>query len=107
MRSLLVVLALLAGCSKLVDLRDVLPPSCGDEQHNGGESDVDCGGPCDPCVTGEACASGTDCLTGLCQAMVCQAPACTDGIENGDETDLDCGGSCDPCATGKACARDA
>jgi hypothetical protein len=48
--------------------------SCFDGIKNGDETDVDCGGTCNPC------------------------PTCDDGIKNGDETGIDCGGSlCEPC----------
>jgi hypothetical protein len=50
--------------------------SCNDGIQNGDETDIDCGGSCDPC------------------------PTCDDGIQNGDETGVDCGGSCDACFTG-------
>ncbi len=48
--------------------------SCFDGIKNGDETDVDCGGSCNPC------------------------PTCDDGIKNGDETAIDCGGTlCEPC----------
>src|SRR6185503_11483213 len=102
--------------------------SCTDGVNNGGESDVDCGGPCaTKCANGKACGAGVDCQSsvctgnvcvaatkgclgpldcqsGVCMANVCQAPSCTDVIKNGTETDVDCGGLCaTKCATGKAC----
>jgi hypothetical protein len=50
-------------------------PTCEDGIQNGGETGVDCGGPC---------------------ANVC--PSCTDGVQNGTETGVDCGGpSCPTC----------
>lgn len=50
-------------------------PTCDDGIQNGGETGVDCGGPCS-----NAC------------------PTCDDGIQNGDETGVDCGGSsCNVC----------
>lgn len=48
--------------------------SCFDGIKNGDETDVDCGGSCNPC------------------------PTCDDDIKNGDETAIDCGGTlCEPC----------
>jgi hypothetical protein len=48
------------------------PPTCTDGITNGGETDVDCGGPtCPPCLTGQTCASGRDCQTGRCLNGVC------------------------------------
>jgi len=52
-------------------------PSCFDGIHNCHdglcEMGVDCGGPCDPCMS------------------------CSDGIQNQGETGIDCGGPCPPC----------
>ena len=45
---------------------------CEDDIQNQGETDVDCGGPCEAC------------------------PTCEDDIQNQGETGVDCGG---PCAT--------
>jgi hypothetical protein len=52
-------------------------PTCSDGIKNQGETGIDCGGPCSPCIP---------------------SPTCTDGIKNGNETGIDCGGSCPPCA---------
>ncbi|WP_027395461.1 family 31 carbohydrate-binding protein [Aquimarina latercula] len=53
-------------------------PTCNDNQQNGDETGVDCGGSCDPCET---------------------TSTCSDNQQNGDETGIDCGGSCSPCDT--------
>ena len=75
-----------------------------------GETDVDCGGlDCGPCEDKAACAAGSDCLSGVCDAEehVCTAKSCTDGVINFDETDVDCGGpKCPGCIDGAACASD-
>ena len=79
-------------------------PSCSDGVGNGGESDVDCGGPCAACAAGDACAGAGDCASGVCAGSTCQAPTCADGVENGDETGTDCGGGCPgACAAGAGC----
>jgi hypothetical protein len=82
-------------------------PTCTDGVENGGETDVDCGGPtCAPCADGHTCAAGGDCQSGDCQSGACvePPPTCTDGIKNGGETDVDCGGpTCAPCADNAAC----
>ncbi|MFO0757190.1 MAG: hypothetical protein U0359_11915 [Byssovorax sp.] len=51
--------------------------SCNDGK-NGGETDVDCGGPsCSvKCGNGKACASGSDCQSGACVDGVCCSSAC-------------------------------
>ncbi|MEZ5024512.1 MAG: M43 family zinc metalloprotease [Chitinophagales bacterium] len=46
-------------------------PTCTDGVRNGGETGIDCGGPCGPC-----------------------GQTCDNGIKDGDETGVDCGGSC-------------
>lgn len=51
-----------------------LAPSCDDGVVNGGETDVDCGGPCGPtCEPGEGCLVGEDCVYQGCdpRALVC------------------------------------
>jgi hypothetical protein len=82
--------------------------SCGDGMRNGGETDVDCGGPCPPCADGKACIVQNDCQSRVCTNNLCRAPTCNDGVKNGNETDVDCGGgTCPDCAYGQSCAVDA
>jgi hypothetical protein len=76
--------------------------ACDDATQNGDETDVDCGGSCNPCGPAETCASDADCSSNLC-AEVCLVPACSDGVHNGDESDVDCGGSCGSCGVGEQC----
>ncbi len=40
-------------------------PACDDRQHNGDETDVDCGGSCPECVLCQACGDEADCESGL------------------------------------------
>ncbi len=82
------------------------PPSCEDGVPNGAETDLDCGGRCDPCPAGLACAVPADCDSGVCDGVTCQAPACDDGVRNGGESDADCGGltACARCPEAGACA---
>ena len=80
---------------------------CMDQQKDGAETDVDCGGGvCSACADGKKCQSGSDCASSVCKqgSKVCQAPSCFDSVKNGTETDVDCGGSCNAkCSTNKAC----
>ena len=76
--------------------------SCGDGAKNGDETDLNCGGSCPPCPTGDSCLMNADCQSNLCNATLCVA-SCTDGITNQTETDVDCGGICGPCAIGQDC----
>ena len=86
-----------------VTLREV-DGRCRDGVASGMETDVDCGGPiCPACDTGEGCAAGSDCASGICAGGTCNAPGCGDGMLNGMETDLDCGGACLGCADGQMC----
>lgn len=79
---------------------------CDDTLMNGDETDIDCGGSCDPCANGSSCLSPIDCESGFCNAGICATPACDDGAFNGDEADIDCGGSCPACPDLSPC-RDA
>ncbi|WP_373045406.1 fibrinogen-like YCDxxxxGGGW domain-containing protein [Vulgatibacter sp.] len=78
-------------------------PSCSDDEQNGDETDVDCGGSCEPCAVGGSCESDDDCQSAWCNEGSCGDPACDDGVRNGDETGADCGGSCAPCEVGGTC----
>jgi hypothetical protein len=61
-----------------------LPLSCANQQKDGSESDVDCGGAeCQRCVDGKTCGGPGDCQSGICTAGLCQVPSCTDAILNG------------------------
>jgi len=50
-------------------------PACDDAIVSGDESDVDCGGACEPCGVEAACAVGTDCASGFCDAGKCTIAA--------------------------------
>jgi hypothetical protein len=76
---------------------------CSDGERNGTETDVDCGGTCDPCEGGKACKVGSDCRGAGCRNLACIPDHCGDGAPSGNETDEDCGGSCSLCALGMAC----
>jgi len=53
------------------------PDPCGDGLQNGGETDVDCGGPdCDPCGEGQSCTIDSDCAGGTC----CSGACCAAGL---------------------------
>ena len=45
--------------------------SCSDGVLNQDESDVDCGGSCDPCPTGRRCHADSDCASGYCRGGTC------------------------------------
>lgn len=54
-------------------------PTCHDQQQNGTETDVDCGGPsCAPCGDGQGCMGPSDCESQVCENGTCsEVPACT------------------------------
>jgi hypothetical protein len=60
-----------------------IPATCNDQSQNGGETDVDCGGPCTGCENGQACDQGADCQSGYCDNGICwpcdEHPDCPDG----------------------------
>ena len=77
--------------------------SCLDRLLNQDETDVDCGGECEPCQVGEVCQIAQDCVPRVCEDGRCVAPDCADGVANGDEADVDCGGECALCEAGAHC----
>ena len=80
--------------------------TCRDRVRDGDETDVDCGGACQPCAGGLACVGGHDCQALACTADRCAAPSCADGVRDGFESDVDCGGPCPACAVGARCVDD-
>jgi len=86
------------------------PPAdrCHDRARDGDETDVDCGGSCEPCAGGQACGAASDCNTGSCDGGWCRAATCSDGMLDGFEEQADCGGDClgcvgDRCSSGEQC----
>ncbi len=79
---------------------------CRDRVRDGDETDVDCGGSCQPCAGGLACLVPADCQTAACANNVCPAPSCSDALRDGFESDRDCGGPCPGCADGRQCIDD-
>jgi len=80
--------------------------ACQDGMMSGDETDVDCGGACEPCGNGQGCGGAADCASMLCDEGTCVDPSCTDGMIGGTETDVDCGGpSCSPCDDGQDCGE--
>ena len=77
---------------------DPTPVHCDNLVQDADETDVDCGGSCDPCEPGEACLVAGDCDSSVCEANQCAAAACDDDVRNGDELEVDCGGSCRFCS---------
>jgi hypothetical protein len=77
--------------------------ACRDRVRDGTETDVDCGGTCQPCQAGASCAAPNDCQTNACDTGRCRAPSCTDGMRDGFESDVDCGDNCAKCPPGRAC----
>ncbi len=47
------------------------PSTCQNDVTDNGESDVDCGGPCQGCPTGAQCIYASDCLSGYCSGGYC------------------------------------
>jgi hypothetical protein len=79
---------------------------CRDRIHDGDETDVDCGGSCQPCAGELACGQPADCQSMTCTASRCAPPSCTDGVHDGVESDRDCGGPCPACTLGASCIVD-
>ena len=95
-------------CSEgdLCDNNFCVPAHCVNGALDPGETDVDCGAECSPCVDGLACVEHSDCFSGLCQGNVCTA--CSDNCP--DDTTYCNNGVCepkivngDPCSDGTEC----
>lgn len=81
--------------------------TCNDGMLDGDETDIDCGGSCNPCENGSACVSDSDCISNHCINGLCEElNTCNDNELDGDETDIDCGGSCNPCNENQHCYTD-
>lgn len=81
----------------------IAPEPCNDGEKNNDETDIDCGGDCEPCAEGKRCDVNADCATNFCNNGICASTSCEDNKRNGLETDIDCGGNCAPCAFGLSC----
>src|SRR5262245_56071215 len=51
---------------------------CNDKVKGGTETDVDCGGGCEPCAQGKICSVAGDCTSGFCANGVCCDTACAE-----------------------------
>src|SRR3989442_1281063 len=51
----------------------VMPLTCRDGVRDGDETDVDCGGACAPCATGQMCNLAADCQSTACTGGQCVA----------------------------------
>ncbi|WP_437542048.1 hypothetical protein WME97_28630 [Sorangium sp. So ce367] len=83
-----------------------VPLACdnGELDADNGESYVDCGGLCEPCLPTFPCSTGEDCNTGVCGFDDrCSYATCSDGVQNAHESDVDCGANCRSCAAGEKC----
>ncbi|HZY09081.1 MAG TPA: hypothetical protein VFE69_15090, partial [Ilumatobacteraceae bacterium] len=81
------------------------PGHCANQDKDGNETDVNCGGSCPPCGSGKTCQATADCASGLtCFNNKCTANHCVNNVKDGNETDVNCGGGeCPPCPGGKGC----
>ncbi len=88
--------------------------SCVDAIRNGTETDIDCGGNCPPCNTGQQCLGGSDCAPGnncsggVCTTYLPNGSACSSDGEcqsafcvDGSCCDTSCSGSCRACSAAK------
>lgn len=77
---------------------------CANDIKDSDETDIDCGGSCDPCEPGKACSAANDCSSNNCASNICQESTCSDSIQNQGESDIDCGGNyCTGCTVGESC----
>ncbi|MBK8257643.1 MAG: hypothetical protein IPK82_33855 [Polyangiaceae bacterium] len=95
------------------DAQVCVVPDCLDAEHNGAETDVDCGGPdCAPCLEGSMCEVDADCLSTVCSEGTCHknplGAACGDASECESANCVDavccdtpCSGICESCSGSK------
>lgn len=110
-RRLLVAAGLLAFACTFPDYEfpEVID-TCKNGIADGDETQIDCGGSCEPCAVcsdDTPCPESQTCVDGICHSQ-CEGstcdPTCDDKILNGDESAIDCGGSCPKkCVTGQPC----
>ncbi|MCU0701123.1 MAG: hypothetical protein MUC96_31830 [Myxococcaceae bacterium] len=94
-----------SGVCNATTLRCV-PNGCFNGVRDGTETDLDCGGACEPrCAGNRLCTVNADCQSGVCAANGrCAPDQCSNGRLDGNETDLDCGGTCSSkCAVSRGC----
>lgn len=84
---------------KIAEVKPYIPKkeTCDDGIKNQDETDIDCGGSCNPCADGMNCLSNSDCISNYCYDDTCRTPSCFDGIKNQGEEGIDCGDPCKPC----------
>lgn len=84
---------------KITEVRPHIPrkETCDDGIKNQDETDIDCGGSCNPCADAMNCLSNSDCVSNYCYNDTCRTPGCFDEIKNQGEEGIDCGGPCKPC----------
>jgi len=70
---------------------------------NSSETDVDCGGTCQPCALDKNCLTNTDCASNFCTDGKCSVDICNNEVKDEGESDIDCGGNCTTCDVGKSC----
>ena len=67
--------------------------TCLGGEKDGGETDVDCGGPtCSPCADGLRCLTHHDCRSEHCYFATGRCVSYTNNIKDGSESGIDCGG---------------
>lgn len=90
-------------------LGQCVPETCNNQQQDGDESDVDCGGTlCAPCANGLDCVQPTDCVSQYCNAGTCEGCTsdghCAGVADSWCDTNL---GVCvDQLVLGAACGAD-
>lgn len=102
-----------ALCSAHPTSTGCVPQQCANNVKDGGETDVDCGGPCPDCGIGEGCSADSDCETGMAcgtnngacfrnsrSQRSCWPVQCQDGVMP-DE----CGQENSPCGKNCSCVR--
>jgi hypothetical protein len=81
---------------------------CKNQAMDAGETDVDCGGMCEPCAPGKGCTKFSDCVSGTCDQGICGCSAssqCSPDkyCDTGKKVCTDKKGTGKPCGGGDEC----
>ena len=79
-------------CEDADEDEDGVCDHCGNSAQDESETDLNCGGICNPCASGLGCLIDADCESNFCNGSVCTRTSvltCEDGVQNCDETGAD------------------
>ena len=91
------------GCALVGGINPPEPSTCHDKMKNGGETSVDCGGPCGACDSAP-CTMDGECASGICHLLLCTPATNADACPKNKKGD-GCQ-ACHSCGMYAACVMD-